>query len=91
MDSEEGKEINVKMDSLADEYMQKHVPNATVDQFENLAIAFTYKQTLNLIKLSENLVKHSKRLTCWTIVIAVFTIVLGVSTIWSIVEKCLLQ
>ncbi len=85
-----GKEINDKMDSLADEYMQK-IPNATVDQFENLAIAFSYKQTSNLIKLSENLVKHSKSLTRLTIVIAFLTFVLGAYTIWSIVEKYLLQ
>ena len=90
LSKEEEKGINTKMDNLADEYMKINIPKATVEQFENLAIAFTYKQSVNLIKLSENLVKHSKRLTCWTIVIAIFTIVLGASTIWSIVDKYLL-
>ncbi len=91
MDSEEEKEINTKLKSISDAYMRKKIPNATVDDFENLAIAFTYKQSEKLVKLSENLVKHSKRLTCWTIVIAIFTIVLGASTIWSIVYKYLLH
>ena len=57
------KEINAKMDSLAAEYMQKKIPYANVEEFENLAVAFTYKQTANLVKLSENLVKQSKTLT----------------------------
>ena len=90
MDSEKEKEINDKMERLADEYLEKEIKNATRDYVENLTLVFTYKKTANLVKLSENLVKHSKRLTCWTIVIAIFTIVLGASTIWSIVDKYLL-
>jgi len=91
MDSEKEKEINAKMESLADEYLEREIKNATWDNVENLTFVFTYKKTANLVKLSENLVKHSKRLTWWTIVVAIFTIVLGASTIWSIVDKYLLQ
>ena len=79
------KEIKTKMDSLADAYMEKHIPNATVNQFENLAIAFTYKQTVNLVKLSENLVGSTDKLKCWTIAIAVLTFVMICTTIANIV------
>jgi len=47
--------------------------------------------SIKLTYLSANrLLKHSKALNRWTIVIAVFTVVLGLSTIWSIIDKCLL-
>ena len=78
-------EIKTKMDSLADAYMEKHIPYATVDEFENLAIAFTYKQTANLVKLSENLVRSTDKLKCWTIAIAVLTFVMICTTIANIV------
>jgi len=61
----EEKEINTKMDSLADEYMKKYIPDATVDKFENLAIAFTYKQTVNLISATKNLVKETEKLVVY--------------------------
>jgi len=83
--SEEEKEINTKMDSLADEYMKINIPNATVNEFENLAIAFTYKQTANLVKLSENLVRSTDKLKCWTIAIAVLTFFMICTTIANIV------
>ena len=91
MSSEQEKESDSIMEKLVEDYMARKLKNATWDDVENLSFAFTYKKTANLVKLSENLVKHSKRLTCWTIVIAIFTIVLGASTIWSIVDKYLLQ
>ena len=94
--SEEEKELKIKMDRLANECLERALNNLDNPELEkpdvdNLSLVFTYKNTANLVKLSENLVKHSKRLTCWTIVIAIFTIVLGASTIWSIVDKYLLQ
>ena len=85
LSEEEEKEINAKMDSLADEYMKRETLNATWDNAENLSFVFTYKKTANLVKLSENLVKHSKSLTRWTIVIAVTTLALIFSTITQIV------
>ncbi len=90
MDSEKEKEINDKMERLADEYLEREVNKATGDYVENLTYVFTYKNIANLVKLSENLVTHSKRLTFWTVVIAIFTVVLGASTIWSIIDKYLL-
>ena len=79
------KAIKTKMDSLADAYMEKHIPNATVDKFENLAIAFTYKQTVNLVKLSENLVRSTDKLKCWTIAIAILTFFMICTTIANII------
>ena len=84
LSEEEEKEINTKMDSLADKYMKNNIPEADVDQFENLAIAFTYKQTVNLVKLSENLVRSTDRLKCWTIAIAVLTFSMICTTIANI-------
>ncbi len=83
--SEENKERNTKMDSLADEYMQKYIPNATVDQFENLAIAFTYKQTKNLISVTKNLVKETEKLKYLTRALFVTTFLLLVAAIIEIV------
>ena len=78
-------EINTKMDSLADEYMQTQIPNAKVGNFENLSIAFTYRQTVKLVKLSENLVRSTDKLKCWTRAIAVLTLLLFCTTIFNIV------
>ncbi len=91
MDSEKEKEIEAKMESLADEYLEREIEGTVWSDVENLTFVFTYKKTANLVKLSENLVKHSKALTRWTVVIAIFTIVLAASTIWSMVDKYLLQ
>ncbi len=86
--SEEEKEINAKMDSLADEYMKREIKNATWDIAENLSLVFTYKKTANLVKLSENLAKHSKSLTCWTIVIGISTILLFISAVMQLIKLC---
>ena len=85
LSEEEEKEINTKMDSLADEYMKTNIPNATAHEFENLAIAFTYKQTANLVKLSENLVGSTDKLKCWTIAIAILTFFMICTTIVNII------
>ena len=70
LSEEEEKEINAKMDSLADEYLRREIPNTTWDNVENLSFVFTYKKTANLVKLSENLIKHSKTLNRWTKIMA---------------------
>ena len=88
LSKEEEKDINTKMDSLADEYMKIKIPNATVEQFENLAIAFTYKQTVNLINVTKNLVKETEKLKCLTIALFVTTCLLLVAAIMEIVTKC---
>ena len=75
------KEIKTKMDSLADEYMQKYLPEATVDQFENLSIGFTYKHTVNLIEVTENLRKDTENLVSSTNKLKCFTIALLIATI----------
>ena len=72
------KEIDTQMDSLAEEYMQKKIPNATVTDFENLAIAFTYR-------LSVNLIRSTDKLKRWTIAIAVLTAIVVFATIANIV------
>ena len=84
LSEEQEKEINAKMDSLADEYMKREIPNATWDNVENLSFAFTYKKTANLVKLSENLVKQSSRLTKLTW--ALFVTALGMIglAIWQL-------
>lgn len=81
-------EINTKMDCLANQYMQKYIPNATVDNFENLAIAFTYKHTVNLINATKNLVKETEKLKCLTIALFVATCLLLVAAIIGIVTSC---
>ncbi len=48
LSDEQEKEINTKMDSLADEYLQREIKNATWDNVENLSFVFTYKKTANL-------------------------------------------
>ena len=83
--SEEEKEINAKMDSLADEYMKREIPNATSNNVENLSFVFTYKKTANLVKLSENLVEHSKTLSRWTKIIAFTSIALIIFAIAQII------
>ena len=83
LSEEEEKEINAKMDSLADEYMKREIPNATWDNAENLSFVFTYKKTANLVKLSENLVKHSKRLGILTKVLIGLTASLIALTVFG--------
>ena len=65
------------MEDLAAEYMKERIPNATVKDFENLAIAFTYKQAVNLIRSTD-------KLKCWTITIAVLTAIVICTTIANI-------
>jgi hypothetical protein len=65
------------MEGLAAEYMKRKIPDATVDGFENLAIAFTYKQAVNFIRSTD-------RLKCWTITIAVLTAIVICTTIANI-------
>jgi len=76
--SEEQKELEAKMDSIADEYMKINIPNATAYEFENLAIAFSYIQTAKLVKISENLVRSTKKLNCLTITLIVITAILAI-------------
>lgn len=83
----EEKEINAKMESLADEYMRKYIPNATVDKFENLAIAFTYKQTVNFINVTKNLIRETEKLKFYTIALFVTTCLLLVAAIIEIVTS----
>ena len=87
LSEKEEKEINTKMESLADEYMRKYIPNATVDKFENLAIAFTYKQTVNFINVTKNLVKETEKLKFLTIALFVTTCLLLVAAIIEIVTS----
>ncbi len=87
LSEKEEKEINTKMDGLADEYMKKYIPEATVDMFENLAIAFTYKQTVNLINVTKNLVKETEKLKFLTIALFVTTCLLLVAAIIEIVTS----
>ena len=72
------KQIDIQMDSLAEKYMQEKIPNATVHDFENLAIAFTYR-------LSVNLIRSTDKLKWWTIAIAVLTAIVVFATIANIV------
>ena len=74
-------EIETKMDSLANEYMQKHLPEATVDEFENLSIGFTYMHTVNLIEVTENLRKDTENLVSSSNKVKRFTIALLIATI----------
>ncbi len=84
LSEKEEEEINTKMESLADEYMGKYIPNATVDNFENLAIAFTYKQSVNLINVTKNLVKETEKLKFLTILLLLATCLLLVAAIIEI-------
>ena len=77
------KEEDELMGKLACEYMEKELPGANWNNAENLSLVFTYKKTVNLVKLtenlvihSENLVKHSKHLTWLTIALFVTSVVM---------------
>jgi hypothetical protein len=74
LSKKEKKELSDKMDSLADDYMKKEIPNANLNNVEMLSFVLTYRMTANLVK-------HSRTLTIWTIVIAISTILLLLSTI----------
>ena len=90
MQSEEEKELEIKMDKLANERLERALnnldnPNIEEPDPENLSLVFTYKNTANLVKLSENLVRSTDKLKCWTIAIAVLTFVMICTTIANIV------
>ena len=87
LSEEEEKEFSDILDDSVDKYARDVIQVKPKDRpdAENLSFVFTYKNTANLVKLSENLVKHSKRLTCWTIVIAITTLALVFSTITQII------
>jgi len=72
--SEEEKELNAKMDSLADEYMKREIPKATWANAENLSLVLTYKKTANLVKHSENLIKWTKVIAGTSVALIVFAI-----------------
>ncbi|MBI2832370.1 MAG: hypothetical protein HYX79_08955 [Chloroflexi bacterium] len=72
MSSEREKEFDSIMEKLVEEYMARELKNATWNNVENLSFVFTYKKTLNLVRLSENLVKQSSRLS-WLTVGLLFT------------------
>lgn len=55
------------MKKLAEEYLARQLKNASQADAENLSLVFTYKNTLNLVRLSENLVRQSSRLSWLTI------------------------
>ena len=80
MISEEEEKLNAKMDSLADEYMKREIPNADWQHTENLSLVFTYKKTANLVKLSESLVKHSVDLVKYSKDLSKLTIALYIMT-----------
>ena len=81
-------ERNTEMDSLADKYMKTKIPTATVEDFENLAIAFTYRQSVNLINVTKNLVKETEKHKCLTSALLVTTCLLLVAAIIGIVASC---
>ena len=83
--SEEEKELKIKMDRLVNERLEKALSNLEKSDPENLSLVFTYKNTANLVKLSENLVRSTDKLKCWTIVIAVLTFFMILTTITNIV------
>ncbi len=85
MDSEQEREIDAKMEVIADEYMVREVLHGNSDSAENLSLVFTYKKTANLVRISENLVRSTDRLKYWTIAIAVLTFVMICTTIVNIV------
>ncbi len=87
MQSEEEKELEIKMDELANKRLERALNNLNIEEpdSENLSLVFTYKNTANLVKLSENLVRSTDKLKCWTIAIAVLTFVMICTTIANIV------
>ena len=91
LSQDDEKKINEKMRHIADKYLVLEILNADENRIsvENVATVIAYKQTENLVTLSNNLIGSTDKLKCWTIVIATFTIILGISTIWSIVDKLL--
>lgn len=87
---EEEKELKIKMDRLANECLERALNNLDNPELEkpdvdNLSLVFTYKNTANLVKLSENLVGSTDKLKCWTIAIAVLTFFMICTTIANIV------
>ena len=90
MQSEEEKELEIKMDKLANKRLERalnNLDNLNTEEPDpdNLSLVFTYKNTANLVKLSENLVRSTDKLKCWTIAIAVLTLVMICTTIANIV------
>ncbi|MFC1981875.1 hypothetical protein ACFLUN_00130 [Chloroflexota bacterium] len=73
-------QIEQKMEEAAEEYMKEQVLKPDVEliakNFENYTIAFSYLQSVKLIRLSENLVKSTDRLNVWTIVIVILSAVM---------------
>ncbi len=82
---EEEKELKIKMDRLVNERLEKALSDLEKPDAENLSLVFTYKNTANLVKLSENLVRSTDKLKCWTIAIAVLTFFMILTTIANIV------
>ena len=78
MSSELEKVLDSTMKKLVEEYMEKNLKKATSDMVENLALVFTYKKTLNLVK-------HSKTLSIWTIVIGISTVLLFISAVIQLI------
>jgi len=90
MPSEEEKELKIKMDRLANECLERALSNLDNPQLEkpdvdNLSLVFTYRNTANLVKLSETLVRSTDKLKYWTIAIAVLTFFMICTTIANIV------
>jgi len=69
LSEEEEKEINAKMDSLADEYMKREIPKATWNNVENLSFVFTYKKTANLVKATKKLNRSTNFLLVVTVLL----------------------
>ncbi len=74
MSNEREKEYDSLMDKLAEEYLARELKNATGANAENLSFVYTYKNTLNLVRLSENLVKQSSMLSWLTKVLIVTSV-----------------
>jgi hypothetical protein len=52
---------------------------------ENISLVLTYKNTMNLVKLSESLIEHSKSLNRWTKAITVISGALALVAIAQVV------
>ncbi len=84
MSSEQDKLFDAAMERRVNEYLGRELQDANTDP-ENLSLVFTYKNTSNLVKLSENLVEHSETLSRWTKIIAFTSIALIIFAITQII------
>ncbi|MFC2013968.1 hypothetical protein ACFLU8_03725 [Chloroflexota bacterium] len=85
MSSERENEFDALMEKLVEEYMEHELEYPNWQNAENLSFVFTYKKTLNLVKLSENLVKKSSILSKLTVGLLITGLGMIGLAIWQLV------